>query len=278
MAETTETRGEAHLIEHLVGSVLGSIVKAQGLAASQLIDLVDKVGFEPAKPGVQRRARAFSFDFFRSEIDPKTNKLVRNQVTASVPLLTLINLPSIAIQEAKVEMDLRLVAHETAQTPSTPSSSGGTAAAAPEGALKLFVVPSRKQLVRTGEQAIAIDSAGTIRISVTMRQEPALGLDKLQSMLESATAETITTPPEDNLPTPAEAPKAQKDEPAVAVSPDVEPPPIQDAANLRALRLNAVRLPKPFKVPPPPIERPAAKSKRAKRPATDPTASRKGLR
>jgi hypothetical protein len=62
-----------------VGSVLSSIVKSQGLAASQLVDMVDKIGFEPATPGVPRNARTFSFDFFRSEIDLATNQIIRNK-------------------------------------------------------------------------------------------------------------------------------------------------------------------------------------------------------
>ena len=37
MADDPQGRGEAQLIEHLVGSVLTSVVKSQGLAASQLM-------------------------------------------------------------------------------------------------------------------------------------------------------------------------------------------------------------------------------------------------
>lgn len=104
------------------------------LAASQLVDMVDKIGFEPATPGVPRNARTFSFDFFRSKIDLATNHIIRNKITASVPLLTLINLPAISIQEATVDMDLQLVAHEQ------PTSVPG----ADQGPLNLWVVPAKK--------------------------------------------------------------------------------------------------------------------------------------
>jgi hypothetical protein len=93
-----------------------------------------------------------------------------------VPLLTLINLPAISIQEATVDMDLQLVAHEQ------PTSVTG----ADQGPLNLWVVPAKKQLVRTSQQALTVDSPGTIKIHVVMRQEAALGLDKIQSMLDSS--------------------------------------------------------------------------------------------
>jgi len=169
-----------------VGSVLSSIVKAQGLAASQLVEMIDKVGFEPAVAGEPRRTRTFAFEFFRTEVDETTNELVRQKVTAHVPLLTLINLPSIAIHEAKVQMDLRLVAHQESGADADPDE-----AQPPVTPLRLYAVPARKQLVRTAQEAFAIDSAGTIKIEMTMRQEPAVGLDKIQSMLESGAEERI---------------------------------------------------------------------------------------
>ena len=183
MPDDPQGRGEAKLIEHLVGSVLSSIVKAQGLAASQLVDMVEKVGFEPPTPGVPRKVRTFTFDFFRTEVDPATNQIVRNKVTASVPLLTLINLPSISIQEATIDMDLQLVGHE-------PGSKS-------EDPLNLWVVPARKQLVRTPDQALTVDAAGTIKLHIVMRQDSPLGLDKIQSLLETGTEETPSpqTPP-----------------------------------------------------------------------------------
>lgn len=57
-------------------------------------------------------------------------------------------------------------------------------------------MPAKKQLVRTAKEAFAIDSAGTIKINVTLRQEEAVGLDKLQSLLEGAIEESIDPLPE----------------------------------------------------------------------------------
>ncbi len=73
MADDTQSRGDAQLIEQFVGSILSSVVKAQGLAASQLMQIVETVGFEPPAPGVERKARTFTFDFYRTEVDPATN-------------------------------------------------------------------------------------------------------------------------------------------------------------------------------------------------------------
>src|SRR5215472_16881340 len=139
--DTTQSMGEAQLIEHLVGSVLSSIVKAQGLAASQLVDMVDKVGFYAATDNAPRQVRTFSFDFVRSEVDAQSGQIVKCNVTATVPLLTLVNIPAIAIQEATIDMDLQLVSHEE-------SKSGGA------GQLDLYAVPAKKQVVRSGDGAL----------------------------------------------------------------------------------------------------------------------------
>lgn len=181
MADEAEARTDARLIEHLVGSVLTSVVKAQGLAASQLVQLIDEVGFEPEVPGQPRRARTFSFEFLRNEIDDETDTVVQRKVTANVPLLTLINLPSIAIEEAKIQMDLRLVAHQ--------ESSEGVED--PNSPLKLYAVPAKKQLVRSEQSTIAVDSAGTIKMQVTLRQQEPLGLERMQSLLEDGTDQIV---------------------------------------------------------------------------------------
>jgi hypothetical protein len=94
--------------------------------------------------------------------------------TRGATLLTLINLPAIAIQEAMIDMDLQLVAQER-----TTSSSGA------KGPLNLYVVPAREQVVRTAQQAVAIDATGTIKLHIVMRQDNALGLDKIQNLLAS---------------------------------------------------------------------------------------------
>lgn len=186
MATDETTHGEARLIEHLIGSVLASVVKAQGLAASQLLDMVEAIGFE----GPERKTRMFDFSFMRSEVDQTQDppRVVQRLVNASVPLLTIINLPSIAIQEAIIDMDLQLVAQETT----------GIEGEKEKSPLRLHVIPAKQQVVRTSGQALAIDTAGTIKMHITMRQEPAVGLEKIQSLLGSGVSEkieTLTPPP-----------------------------------------------------------------------------------
>ena len=97
MAGEREARTEAKLIDQLVGSILSSVVRAQGLAANQLVDMLETVGFEPPVEGEPRQTRMFEFDFFRNELDEEAQEVVRQRVTARVLLITLLNLPTIAI-------------------------------------------------------------------------------------------------------------------------------------------------------------------------------------
>ena len=205
MSNKDESRDEAKPIEHLVGSVLTSIVKAQGLAASQLVDMIDEIGFEPRIPGEPRETRNFSFDYFRDELDEATNRVERRKVTASVPLLTLVNLPTIAIDEAKIRMDLRMVAQRQSTTASGEA----------EGPLQLFAVPAKKQLVRGAKEALAVDSAGTIKIEVTMRQQAPMGLDKIRNMLEGGASEAVDPDPLTPMPSTTQPrPAPEKTEPS----------------------------------------------------------------
>ena len=81
-------------------------------------------------------------------------------------------------------MDLQLVAHEETKTPTGEP-----------GPLNLYVVPARKQVVRTAEQALAVDSTGSIKLHVLMRQETALGLEKIHNLLDTGAEDVPSLSP-----------------------------------------------------------------------------------
>ncbi|WP_324277551.1 DUF2589 domain-containing protein [Blastococcus brunescens] len=111
----------ARLIEDYLGSTLGSLVKAQGMLSSQLAEFIERVGFEEPEDGEgPLRARTFSFAFDRTEVGAG-DELVSRRVTASLPLLSIVTLPALAIDSADIEMDLRIVATESPPEPPRPT-------------------------------------------------------------------------------------------------------------------------------------------------------------
>ena len=118
--------GTARLVEEYLGSTLSSVVKAQGLLSSQLAEFIERVGFEPPseeEPDAPLRARTFSFEFSRTEVGDG-DELVTRRVTASLPLLSIVSLPALAIDSADIEMDLRIVATEAPPAPTPPPPDG----------------------------------------------------------------------------------------------------------------------------------------------------------
>lgn len=183
----TSLAAQALLVEQLLGGSLSAVVKAQAMAANQLVALVEQIGFEGE--GDERAVRSFPFSFTRKEFDPQAGEIVTQQVHASVPLLSILNLPAIAIDEATVDMDMQLVASTPASTPSAATSPSRAPAETPQP-MHLFALPMQP---RTSGQQQDATRVG-MRVSVKLRRQDALGMDRLQSLLDSAVSEEVQGP------------------------------------------------------------------------------------
>jgi len=160
------------------------------------------VGFDPSVAGQPPVARTFSFTFNRSELDKTTGTVVQKQVTAEVPVLSILTLPSLAIDEATLDFELKIVAHDagspagvSAPAPPTPKSprSGffNHVATGVSQVVKLFAVPARANLVRASDGSTTVDTTGSIKIHVVARRQDTLGLQKVQSLMDAATGEKV---------------------------------------------------------------------------------------
>jgi hypothetical protein len=180
-------------LDQIVGSALASVVKAQGLASSQLANFIESVGFEPPTPGQSPKARTFSFTFNRSELDKSTGAMVQKQITAEVPVLSILSLPSLAIDEASLDFELKIVAHDTGIAASAPAAgSGKSMLAGAAQPAKLFAVPARANMVRASDGSSTVDTTGSIKIHVVARRQDTVGLQRVQSLLDAATGEKTT--------------------------------------------------------------------------------------
>jgi hypothetical protein len=128
--------------------------------------------------------------------------MVQKEVTAQVPVLSILSLPSLAIDEVTLDFELKLVAHDTGSTAAVaapaaaPTGKAGKVvshlAATSVRAAKLFAVPARANLVRGAEGKTTLDTTGSIKIRVVARRQDTLGLQKVQSLLDGATGEKVT--------------------------------------------------------------------------------------
>jgi hypothetical protein len=193
----------ARLIEDYLGSTLGSLVKAQGMLASQLAEFIERVGFEAPEDGDGAlRARTFSFSFDRTEVGPG-DELVTRRVTASLPLLSIVSLPALAIDSADIQMDLRIVATESPPEPPEPEPRPpgrppiGPVLPPVRAPLKLWTIPVRPLPPLQPGRPSPSDPAkvGSIRVSVTLRRlDLPLGLERVERLLNEGYSEEIDEP------------------------------------------------------------------------------------
>lgn len=170
----------ALLVEELLGSTLSSVVKAQGLVATQLADFIEKVGFEEVtEPDgtTGLRARTFSFEFERAEVG-EDDAVVRRTVTASLPLLSIVSLPALTIDSADLDLDLRLVASDPA-----PSTGPRPLPGQRTTPVRLWAVPW-KPPPTAGAGPATTSTAGAMKVRVTLRRmDVPLGIERLERLL-----------------------------------------------------------------------------------------------
>lgn len=189
---STSTQTHALLVEQLLGATLGAVVRAQGLVASQLADLVESIGFVEGTAGQPMTARTFEFQFSRTvPAAPGSDTLTTRNVTVQMPLLSVVSLPTIAIDEATVDLDLRIVAFAEEEPGSRRPTTTQTRKAVmgrfgPSGRdVGLFAVPTKPSRPRTPDAQTQV--GGTMRVSVTMRRvESPLGMEKIEAMFAEA--------------------------------------------------------------------------------------------
>lgn len=93
---------EALELGQVLGSLLGSVVQAQAESARATVDFVEDVGFEETTDGDRLRTVKLRYS-------KKDENGVPAEFEAEVPLLTLVNIPSLAVKQAKLSFSYDLV-------------------------------------------------------------------------------------------------------------------------------------------------------------------------
>jgi hypothetical protein len=175
-------------LDEIIGSTLSSVVKAQGMMSSQLADFIEQVGFEKPEPGKAPKARTFSFSFNRTEQNPTTGAMENRQVTAELPLLSILSLPCMAVDEASIDFELKVVAHNEPPASPTPKAIGKLGQR--EEPRKLYTVQARKTPIRQLDGTKSVETTGTLKVKVVVRRQETMGIQKIQALLDSATKES----------------------------------------------------------------------------------------
>ncbi|MFC7895396.1 DUF2589 domain-containing protein [Streptomyces sp. NPDC057381] len=157
-------------VSALLGAAYEAVVHGQGLAAREAVELVKDLGFE-------RNGTAKPFRFAYQHTEAAEDGPQVRTVHATVPLLSLINPPSISIDSAKINMSLHLISQDVEAGPSrAPTASGETPTAAKMPKLKGRIVHQS-------------DKNAVMTIESTLKQRDLLASSRLSQLLDAAVSD-----------------------------------------------------------------------------------------
>lgn len=101
-------RNQQPELYELIGAFLHAIIHAEGLAAKATIDFISEVGFDHIRPKGNNldlgELRMVTFEYHRPNNTGRMEK-----VTIHVPLLSLVPIPILQIQEAEVDFCVDII-------------------------------------------------------------------------------------------------------------------------------------------------------------------------
>lgn len=169
-------------ISELLGAPMAAIVQAEGIAARATADFIKEVGFTGVSDNIDGdygTIRNVTFSYERIKADGST-EIAR----LSVPLLTIIPIPSIQVAEAEIEFDLAMTQPESSANPKSDSKLGNLSSFK---ALQLKAVFAKKT---NPPPNAPVTSTSNMNVKIRLAQsELAVGMVQLLNILDSANKE-----------------------------------------------------------------------------------------
>lgn len=180
-------------IELLLAAPLESVVRAQAMAARTTAEFVGEAGFETDKDGISR-VRMVDFEYIHPRSDPdQPGNRIDTPVRVRVPVLSLLTIPNVTVDEATVEFQLRVVG---AQDPepvkptegSRPTRTTAAATARIPAALPLPFQANRVRMLGAVTSPRAAEQSASLKVIIKMKQAPPPeGLSQILGLLGEAT-------------------------------------------------------------------------------------------
>lgn len=161
-------------IEYLLAAPLEALVRAQAMAAQTTADFVGQVGFETAEDGVTR-ARMVDFEYLHSQADPnQPGNMLDTPVRVRVPVLSLLTVPNVTVEEASVDLQLRIMGQQG------PTNERRTT---------LLPAPSGIRLVGSIASPKLADQSASLKVAIKLKQAPTpTGIQQILDLLGESTA------------------------------------------------------------------------------------------
>jgi len=164
MATSLGISQQVHPLEYLIGGPLQAMVRADALAAQSSLQVLEEIGFEQVRDKESPTLRMIEFTYTHPLPDPANpGAVIDTPTTVKVPLLCMLSLPNIAISEANIDFNVRIVGF-------TPIKKNEKAVETPVTRL----LPSLMQSVFTSRSSSVGEPTGepfTLSISLKIKKE-----------------------------------------------------------------------------------------------------------
>ena len=175
--------------ESVIGGPLVAVVHAQSQAAIATVDFIKSVGFNDNDEVV-------NVEFKYSKTTPEGQS---EDYALNVPILTIVPIPFLRIEETNIEFNAKIASVEYQDTSDTKKLGVDLSARASWGigSAKLKVSYSHQRSTRTGEK-VTRDYSLTVKVKAVQEEMPG-GMEKvmgiLESLIQEKKAESTTPPP-----------------------------------------------------------------------------------
>jgi Protein of unknown function (DUF2589) len=177
------TSVEALQLSQVLGSLLASVVDAQAQSARATVDFIEGIGFEETGEGSRLR-----------QVKVRYSKKDENGQVAEfeveVPLLALVNVPSLAVKQAKLTFAYDVVTASATQARAAPAGTAASRPALPVVKLTGFIRPPSRPVAVSEKHTSSIDLEVTLE-----QQELPIGIERLFDLAELGITERPTPSP-----------------------------------------------------------------------------------
>jgi hypothetical protein len=173
----------------ILGGPLTAAITAQAQAAMVTANFIQNVGFKPATADSKGQTlETATFDYTRSVVDPKTNVVTQSNESLTVPLLSIIPVPYIRVQQLSVSLQVKLNSINKSDSSSSITSTTNTGSSG--GGFFDFFSPVKfdctvtTQNSSSNSQQVTEDYNLDVKMLAVQDEMPA-GLAKVLGILES---------------------------------------------------------------------------------------------
>jgi len=173
-------------ISDLLGAPMAAVVQAEAIAAKATAEFIQDVGFSKSSSAPDEdfgNVRNITFMYNRIEADGTTG-----MSSISVPLLTIIPIPSLKVAEAEIEFDLALSQPDSNTKGGETESLKNRLLSKRFSPLKLKGIIGKKPIPNSPNTTQAATANMNVKIRLA-QAEPTIGMVQLLTILDNSNKE-----------------------------------------------------------------------------------------